>query len=152
VSDAGALLIPLGFVIGGCGIVVAAVRAMRPELEFRRNSIHATGRVVDRERGGTLLRHVDFKSLDIRYYPVVEFTTRRGATVRATSSVGRRRDCPLPSHRIGSQIRIAYDPDDPRTVRWRPYFGSILTALSSCVAAGVVGVVAGIGFLISTVT
>jgi hypothetical protein len=152
VSDAGALLAPLGFVVGGIAIAVAAVAAMRPELRFRRRAIRATGRVIGLERGGTLLRWIDFKSLDMRYFHVVEFTTQNGVTLRATSTVGRRRDSPLPSHRIGSRIRIAYDPDDPTTVRWRPPFGSRLMASLGCLAAGVLCVAAGIGFLISAVT
>ena len=150
-SDVGAVLAPLGFVVGGFAIAVATVAAMRPELEFRRKAIRTTGRVVDLERGGTLLRWIDFESYDVRYFPVVEFTTRHGVTVRARSRVGRRRGTPLPSHRIGSRIRIAYDPDDPATMRWRPVLGSTLTAWSGCLAAGVVCAAAGIGFLISAV-
>jgi hypothetical protein len=144
--------VALGFVVGGCAMVVAAVVATLLDLEIRRNSIRTTGQVIGRERGGTLLRWVDFKSLEIRYYPVVEFTTRHGETVRATSSVGRRRDSLFPSHRIGSRIRIAYDPDNPRTVRWRPFFGSTWIASLSCLVVGVVCVATGISFLISRVT
>jgi hypothetical protein len=57
-----------------------------------------------------------------------------------------------PSHRIGSKIPIAYDPDDPTTVRWRPFYGSTLPATWGCLASGVVRVAGGIGFLISAVT
>ncbi|WP_425551216.1 DUF3592 domain-containing protein [Actinoallomurus vinaceus] len=125
---------------------------MRLELRFRRRAIRATGRVVALKPGGTLLRWVDYESWDVRYFPVVEFTTRQGRAVRATSSVGRRRGTPLPSHRIGSKIPIAYDPDDPTTVRWRPFYGSTLLALWGCLASGAVCVAAGIVFFFSVVT
>jgi hypothetical protein len=67
VGDARALLPPLGFVVGGCAIAVATVAAMPPELRFRRKAIRTTGRVVGRERGGTLLRWVDYESLGVRF-------------------------------------------------------------------------------------
>lgn len=155
VDDLWVFLRSLGFTVAGFAIAVAAAMAMRPELRFRRRAIRAKGQVVGVERR-TEHRPVDFNSWGTRYFPVVEFATQRSGMVRATSSVGRKarglmRRPPHLIPSVGKQIRIAYDPDDPTTVRWRLITGSALAHLSICVAIGVLVGVVGVVLMIDAV-
>jgi hypothetical protein len=47
------------------------------------------------------------------YYPVVEFVTTAGETVRFTDRIG----CLPPDYVEGAQVRVFYDPADPHAAR-----------------------------------
>ena len=83
----------------------------------------SSGKVVDPERGA--------------YYPVVTFRTADGQMVRARTRTGR---IP-PSAHVGEQVRVTYDPRDPRIVAIDSPSGRG-TMLSGFVAIVGVGVIA----------
>jgi hypothetical protein len=60
----------------------------------------------------------------MNHFPVVDFTMDSGRNVRAASRVGKVPSIWRPPFRVGEQIRIGYDPNDPDDVRWRGYRSS----------------------------
>ena len=59
---------------------------------------------------------------ETKLYPVVRFTTTRGQVVQFQAA----QNSNPPHHRIGGSIRVLYDPNEPRKVKfdtWRNRWG-----------------------------
>jgi hypothetical protein len=93
-------LVPwLLFAVGIATQVVALLLLRRPLRLFRAGGT-ALGRVVANEE--TMF------SRELMFFPVVEFTTGQGQSIRFTSESGRRI-----AHAKGSSVRVLYDPARP---------------------------------------
>lgn len=95
----------MGFVAAplvGLGFLVAAVLVFRSGRRWRRRARPAEGRIVDREW-----------DRDDGYYPVFEFSTWRGETVRVRSNL----HTSLQRLDIGDQVPVLYNRDRPEDAR-----------------------------------
>ncbi|WP_141952621.1 DUF3592 domain-containing protein [Actinoallomurus bryophytorum] len=123
-SDLRMSLLSLVLAVGSFAFVTVTWRAVvRPHLLFRRSAIPTVGTVVG------IRRRTEFwpsnpLAFGMNHFPVVDFAVESGRNIRATSRVGKVPSIWRPPFRIGEQVRIAYDPNDPDDVRWRDYRSS----------------------------
>lgn len=102
----------LGIVFFSIGIVLLAVAFLiyNGTASFRREALSAPGTVIDLtlERSST-----SSGSSSSSYYPIVEFRTEGGETIRFRGSTGSN----PPSFRKGQQVTIRYRPGEPYTAK-----------------------------------
>jgi hypothetical protein len=148
---------PLGGIIGGpvimlfgLGIAYLGWNFRARTLDFIADSSRAAGSVVEMQT------RQDSEG-DTLFYPVVEFTTAEGETVRFQSSTG---SAP-PAFEVGEEVEVLYDPALPENARISSFidlwlFPTILLAFGGIfVLFGVIGffnsllMLLGIGGLLS---
>jgi hypothetical protein len=111
-------------VAGGTLIVLGLVHLLKYR-DFRRHAQHTDGIVVD------LRCEVATQAGQI-YYPVLEFRTRAGEAMRATSRVG---SSPVRAG-MGERVTVRYDPRDPQEVEIVGTGGARLALLCLLVLGG----------------
>ncbi|BDI29966.1 hypothetical protein CCAX7_20170 [Capsulimonas corticalis] len=133
----GRLLNPvrLLFVAIGVGVIFLGHYLEHRRDTFQARAIHASGRVVRLDQGGS--------GGDLYYYPVVDFVTREGAPTQFRDTQGSR----PPSNHVGDTVEIYYNPLAPTDAqidspvsRWLPIGMYVCGAL--VVLAAIVGNVA----------
>jgi hypothetical protein len=125
------------------------VKALVDNERFLAKAVVADGVVVSvkdvverRQTGsGTNVQVVE----ETQLYPVVRFTTARGQLVQFQAAPNSN----PPHHRVGSSIRLLYDPTNPQQVRfdtWRNRWGAGFILISSGI--GLVAIYAAIFMLL----
>lgn len=104
---------PLAGIIGGpiaviIGIVVALfgwnIRAQT--VAFVQNASRANGTVV----AVVPVTKIENNQEKTLFYPVIEFVTEDGETIRYQDSTGSN----PPRHKVGDQVQVLYDPQNPK--------------------------------------
>ncbi|MBV9417101.1 MAG: DUF3592 domain-containing protein [Solirubrobacterales bacterium] len=122
----------------GLVFVVIGATLLSGTARFRRTAVSADATLVGLEAmtsqgTGASLPVGDAMMTDrtsVTYRPTVEFRTRDGERVRATSPIARN---PAPG-RVGDSVRVLYDPADPQRVRLDTRMGR-----GGCLAWGLIG-------------
>jgi Protein of unknown function (DUF3592) len=92
-----------GPIVAGAVLIVIGLAELLKYRRFHQRARNADGIVVDMSCG------VAAYAGPVAYHPVLQFRTREGRVVRATSRVG---SYPAPAQ-IGERVKVAYDPRDP---------------------------------------
>lgn len=80
------------------------------------------------------------------YYPVVEFRTASGQSVRQQAATGSN----PPSHRVGETVEMVYDPSDPQGARIND-FTSIWLLPAVLLGIGAIFALAGVGAFFNSI-
>ncbi|SEH02116.1 Protein of unknown function [Nonomuraea solani] len=119
----------------GLALVMAGIRRTVRERRFLRHAVRAPAKVIGRrprtEAGGVQ-----------RWLTSLRFTTADGSEITADSRI----TYPRPSHELGAQVRVIYDPANPREVRiddgvrgrLRALAGPLLIGMGALYALGAV--------------
>jgi hypothetical protein len=104
--------------IGAILLAIAAFLALR-EQSFLSRAESVTGSVTDFSMSSS-------SDSGTSYCPVIEFTTKGGQDVRYYANV-----CSSPpAYDIGDQVKVIYDPQNPRQVQieniWIEYLGALI--------------------------
>jgi hypothetical protein len=92
------------FLAAGAATQLGALMLLRRPIRLLRAGGSANGVVVDSGESIETARGGSSRF----FFPVVEFTTRQGRSIRFTSDTGRR-----VARAKGSSVRVLYDPDQP---------------------------------------
>jgi hypothetical protein len=114
-------------------VVAIALRQRHRE----RTGLHATGTVVDM----VVIESTGKRRSSRYHFPVFEFVTETGRTLRHQSSAG----SDPPTHQIGDQIDIWYHPNDPQQCDIRGESRALLIAFA---AVGLLFLAVGIGVVV----
>jgi Protein of unknown function (DUF3592) len=93
-----------GPIVAGAALIVIGLTELLKSRCFRHRARKAEGIVVDMSCGFAACAG------PVAYHPVLQFKTREGRIVRATSRVG---SYPAPAQ-MGERVPVAYDPCDPK--------------------------------------
>ncbi|MFH0976926.1 MAG: DUF3592 domain-containing protein [Spirochaetota bacterium] len=100
-DDSSSLWLWIFFLIG-CGCIIFASVLLVKNIIFIKNSIPATGTVVD--------FHIHRGKTFTTYAPIVSFKTTDGKSIKFRSQIGGNSD----DYAIGQQVTVLYDPVDPK--------------------------------------
>lgn len=115
-----------GPLAAGSFLILVGVLELLKYRGFRDRAERVTGTVVDMRHGLTL-KH------GYLYYPVIEFMTRSGRRIRTASRVGSK---PAQA-KVGEQVTIAYDPQNPEAAEIAGQGGVRIAVLVLVVLAGI---------------
>lgn len=113
---AGRLFTLAGAILASVGLLFATIAAivLVATSGFLSDAERTDGTVVDLESRISTSRDSDgYRRERELWYPTVEFITPDGQTVTFASSSG----SSPPSHEVGDQVEVAYDPGDPSDAR-----------------------------------
>ncbi|MBV8946516.1 MAG: DUF3592 domain-containing protein [Solirubrobacterales bacterium] len=143
-------------IIAAFGFVFVAIGAtlLSGTARFRRTATGADATLValeavTSEGAGSSLPIGDAMMIDrtsVTYRPTVEFMTRDGEHVRATSPIASN---PAPG-RVGDSVRVLYDPGDPQRIRLDTRRGRGGCLAWGLLAFGMLPLVVGVIGLVST--
>ena len=106
------------FTFGGLGLfaLITGVVLGFKRSELLRSGLRTQGVVVDQFKSvsstigeGT----ARITETSVSYYPVVEFLTQRGATIRFRGATG----SGVPDYETGAVVKVVYRPDDPQQAK-----------------------------------
>jgi len=93
----------------GLGALIGGLLWGKKRFLLSRNGLPGRGKVIENYKSETTSRKNGYDTTDISYYPVVEFRTRSGETIRFRGSTG----SGVPDYEAGAPVDVLYDPEKP---------------------------------------
>lgn len=108
-----------------------------------RGGVHIGGTVVENYESLTTVRRDDrsnAREMEVSYYPVVEFTTQQGETIRFRGSTG----SAVPDYEVGTPVEVLYDPRNPYGAQMAD-FSQLWLGPAVVTGAGLIAFIMGVG-------